>query len=265
MTEQEQVLEDLSADGVVDAITWAQRSTYRRVLADLSREAGYKNSSIGTAAYDVMVDRLDRVCQCGPFEPDPDAPEGGSDVLYEGLHTDEQLERWLLPSGQVVRDDANGSQGWRSGRWRWLRASFKFDKIDEIRWPTKSFTKQRVAQQPYPEEDALFSVEELEELGGMTAAFSLEEFRETLVLAHSADIITGQTQLFLGRPRWNVDGGPAWHWRHDLLGLSPEDGRGQVGDEPFAPMPTTPSEVADAPVRLRPAGSDPAKRARDHG
>ena len=51
-----------------------------------------------------------------------------------------------------------------------------------------------------------------------------------------------------GRARLNLGGGPAWHWRENLLtiALPAEDRTG-----PAAPVPVDTSWVPDAPVRLR--------------
>jgi hypothetical protein len=76
----------------------------------------------------------------------------------------------------------------------------------------------------------------------------------TLVLAHSASEEPLETELFLGRPRFNADRGSPWWWR---IAVSRES----LGDDPRVALaePTLPiwdDEEADVPLRLRDPASD---------
>ena len=79
----------------------------------------------------------------------------------------------------------------------------------------------------------------------------------TLVLAHSASEEPLEMELFLGRPRLNADGGPAWHWVRPLtdetLGADPRR-------TPVQPaLPLWSDDEADVPMRLhrrRASGND---------
>ena len=64
------------------------------------------------------------------IQPDMD-PALGADILAQGLARGE-FERMpqLLP-GVVVRDDLNGSPGWRSDGWRILLQSFGGTEMTE--------------------------------------------------------------------------------------------------------------------------------------
>lgn len=70
----------------------------------------------------------------------------------------------------------------------------------------------------------------------------------TFVIVHTADSITGRSELALGRPRLNSGGGPSWWWLQDLDGFRPVGGGNRVVN---TPMPTGPNTVPDAPVRVR--------------
>ncbi|HEX8771140.1 MAG TPA: hypothetical protein VF711_10275, partial [Acidimicrobiales bacterium] len=123
--------------------------------------------------------------------------------------------------------------------------------IDELPWSEKSPTKQRVARQPNPDPDQASLFDDLaeEEVAGMAAllAASDQQYRQTLVVAHSQDVDHESGELVIGRARMNARRSEAWHWRHNLLSDPPSSGGGQVAD----PVPTGPDPVPDAPVRLR--------------
>lgn len=159
-----------------------------------------------------------------------------------------------LRPGIVVRDDLNGSPGWRSDGWRILLQSYGGRDIDRIPWPEKSWTKRRVANQPAPNQPPLpLEVLDLpmaaDVLADLSAQLPSDRVIVTLVGAYSIDAVTGASAFYLGRPRLNTYGGDAWYWRVLLEdGTNAGPGRGMPtstpGGDPSSPVP-------DAPVRLR--------------
>jgi hypothetical protein len=152
----------------------------------------------------------------------------------------------------VRRSNVNGSPGWAHGDRRFLLAAGVFGRIDILPWPQKSPTKRGVALQPNPEplQPSLFEAFADEEIVGlgMVANAEPELGIATFIVAHSLDPVSQQVELVFGRPRLNTGGGPAWHWRQDLLTTPPADGGRRIDD---APRPTGPNTVPDADVRLR--------------
>lgn len=253
MIEQQDVIASFGDAGVLAGIRWAYLSATSRVLDVYSEADGHDATWAGMTRFTLLRDRLDRVFACGRY-----AVPAGSDaaISLDLLHA-ELTERDIatmpqLSPGLVVRADLNGSPGWAWQNWRWLLASCAFGKIEELPWPQKSVTKQRVAQQrnPDPVQGSLFDDFVDEEVGVLevllAAAHQLD--RETLVVAHSQDVDHGGRELVLGRARLNTGGGNAWHWHQDLLTVPPADGGHRIDD---TPSPTGPDTVPDAPVRLR--------------
>ncbi len=104
--------------------------------------------------------------------------------------------------------------GWAFKGRRFLLASCAFGKLDELPWPRKSPTKQRVARQrePNPAQVSLFAdaadaeIAGLEELLANTYRLDLDTF----VVAHTLDSVSQGTELVVGRPLFNSGGGQAW-------------------------------------------------------
>ncbi|WP_046469817.1 hypothetical protein [Allosalinactinospora lopnorensis] len=260
MSEMQRVVDEFSANGLLAAIRWAHLSAARTSLANhLPREGYTTNRTRGTSLYELTVERMDRVAQCGAFQPDPSTPEDGRDLLHDGIDPDLPLGDVLLPPGHVIRDDIRGSEGWRFGEWRWLRASFKFGEVSKIRW--RGLTKQQVAAQDCVDYPALFPIDENEKLHALFGV----DLSQTLVVAQALDSTTQDSQLYIGRPRLNTDSDSSWYWLYDLLGAPPDAGRSGIDRTPTSPVPEAPREVADAPVRLRPAPTTPGKRSTDQG
>ena len=257
MTEKEDALHELGEAGVLDALRWARRSAYARVLGDYDPDTGHDQGWVGYTGYKLMCDRLDRVFACKKYAVASDDQESvGLDVLALGLDPGEMETRPRIKPGVVVRADVSGSPGWRFGPWTWLTASFSFGEGEFISWPAKSKTKRRVASQADPDQLVL----PFEELGLSEAVELIRDVVRTnetvLILAHSVDRYTGQGELILGRSALNPGGGNPWSWKSDLLG----NAGGPGSARPIEPqMPTGPSgnDVADVPVRLR-RGSDEA-------
>jgi hypothetical protein len=253
MTEQERVLENLRKRGVLDGIAWAHGSAYRQVRQDYNPAGGHNQAWIGYNAHIYLLDRLDRIFQCGGYAIPPGADSLGRDVLADGIADRDFQSRPLLPPGTVIRRDLNGSPGWLASGWRWLLASYEFGQVSKIRWSERSETKQLVARQPHGEEDGgLFPLSALPGLPPWEGLPDEErELRRTLVLAHAMDPITAEFELFLGRIRWNIDGGDAWAWRIDLTAQSPSLGDRSVAHRPVHAFVSSGDNVEDAEVRVR--------------
>lgn len=261
MSEQQEVTASFDHAGVLAGIRWAYLSATGRVFGDYSEAAGHDATWAGITRFTLFRDRLDRVFACGRYAVPAGSDAGISlDLLHAELAERDVATMPRIASDLVERADLNGSPGWAWQSWRWLLASCAFGKIDELPWPQKSPTKQRVALQPNPDPAPASLFDDLaeDEMAGLEllldAAHQLD--RDTLVVAHSQDIDHDGRQLVLGRPRLNIGGGDAWHWHHDLLDTPPADGGRLTGDMPESPGPDF---VPDAPVRLRrPAAERPA-------
>jgi len=253
VTEQAKVLGMLRGSGVLDGIAWAHRSAYQQVRQDYNPAGGHKQSWIGYNAYIYLLDRLDRVFQCGDFAALPGEESVGRDVLADGIAGRDFQSIPLLPAGTVVRHDLNGSPGWVVDGWRWLLASYKFGQVRKIRWPEKSDTKQTVARQPHSEDDGgLFPVTAIPGLPSLEGLPDDErDLRKTLVLAHAMDPVTVDFELFFGRIRWNSDRGDAWVWRENLLDLPPGPQQSGARPRPVDPILPPSGDAADADVRVR--------------
>ncbi|TMQ90229.1 hypothetical protein ETD83_36315 [Actinomadura soli] len=206
MAEDRVVWDELLAAGFLHALREAHRDATLAVLGSLSRAAGFTERSYGVSAFDVLATWIDRV-----FEDEP----------------------------QVVRDDLNGSPGWRYGPYRVLLKRHEFGNVRGIRWDRDSPTKQAVARQGYVEDPQL--------------ELPLGIHRDTpgvvtLVLAHSATDEPLEMELFLGRPRWNADGGTAWHWVRELDDAIGPDPRRKLVERT---MPLWDGGETDVPMRLR--------------
>lgn len=253
MSEEQQLISDLGEVGVLDGIRWAYVSATDRVAEDYSEAAGHDATWAGITRFTLFRDRLDRVFNCLRYS----VAKGGDGSVGLDLLNAELTERDIvtmpqLQSDLVNRADLNGSPGWAWGEWRWLLASSAYGKIDYIPWPQKSPTKQQVASQrnPEPLQPNLFEGFDEAEIAGLMIVgnpeFDLD--RKTLVVAHAQDVDHDKREVVVGRPRLNVGGGLAWHWRHDLLTTPLSEGSRRLDDIPSLEGP---SSVPDAPVRLR--------------
>lgn len=260
MSERDDAIEDLRANQVLAGIAWAWVSTLQQTLGSYDPETGHGQGWLGYNAFVVLTDRLDRVFSLGRFALEPNLdPALGTDWLAQGL-ADREYER--MPQMQpdvVIRDDLNGSPGWRCSGWRILLQSFGGLDIDRIPWSQKSWTKRRVAAQPTPDEPMLpFEVlpvpMAMDVLGDLSGQPPVDRPIVTLVGTYSIDAVTLESAFYIGHPRLNYRGDDAWHWkfRLDADGYDGnERGRPTAtpGDSPVSPVP-------DAPVRLRPAAKE---------
>ncbi|MEV0068864.1 MULTISPECIES: hypothetical protein [unclassified Amycolatopsis] len=262
MSEPQDVIESLSGAGVLQGVTWAYLSATSGALDIYSEAEGHDAALLGSMRYTLFRDRLDRVFACERYAVRSGDDDADLDLLFEGLTRRDIDTMPKLDAGLVRRSNLNGSPGWVFEQLRFLLASCDFGKLDSLPWPQKSPTKQRVAGQrdPEPSQPSLFEDAFLEELGGLEV---LDEDLDlvTYVVAHSLDPISGNIELVFGRARLNSGGGQAWRWKQDLLGMLPADGGRRTGG---TPLPTGPSTVSDAPVRLR-RSAEERRNDRDSG
>lgn len=251
MSEQQDVVTDLSGAGVLDGVRWAYVSATSRTLETYSEADGHDAAWVGNTRFTYFRDRLDRIFACERYTIRRDQTEADLDQLYAELSATDVASMPRLDVGLVVRSNLNGSPGWAHGSRRVLLASGAFGKLDQMSWSRKSPTKQRVARQPNPDPNQLSLFEGLvdDELGGLFALRTTHELdMPTFVLAHALDTFSQQSELIIGRPRLTSDGGQGWHWFESILGVPPSGGGRRVDD---APQPTGPDSVPDAPVRIR--------------
>jgi hypothetical protein len=211
----------------------------------------------------VLTDRLDRVFSLGRFAlPGGLGATTGADLVARGLGPGEFERMPRIERGVVLRDDVNGSPGWRHGRWRILLQSYGGQEVDRIPWPQKSPTKQLVAQSVSSAQLALplsvltlpGALDDDTLFGAGTAADGAGEEGPVvnLVAAYAIDAVTERSALHLGHPQLNRGGGQAWTWRIAL----DVDGTAELADVPATELSTATAAgvlVADAPVRLRPS------------
>lgn len=260
MTEHQDVIADLEAARVLAGVRWAYRSATARTLDDYSEAAGHDAAWLGNTRFTLFRDRLDRVFACDRYvlKPGSDATASLDLLRAELSKLDISTMPQLVPD-LVRRSDLNGSPGWACQERGFLLASCAFGKLDQLPWPQRSPTKQRVARQrnPEPAQASLFDDLADDEVAGLFAVVAEAQSLdlETFVVGHSLDPVSQRAELVFGRPRLNSGGGDAWYWYQDLLTPPPTDG-GRRFDE--TPVPPGPDTVPDAPVRLRRPASDQA-------
>ncbi|MFG1668064.1 hypothetical protein [Streptomyces sp. Y7] len=258
MTEQEEVVSDLSKAGVLAGISWAVASAYAETMRDYDPRRGYGPGYVGYTAHGLICDRMDRVFSCGDFHLPAGLPsDAGMDTVREGLHPDDFDRMPRLNPHLVSYAPLNNSPGWQFGSRRWLLQSFHFGQSRKIRWATKSETKRRVASHPDPDPEPeydLFAagVLMLDGFEPFPPAMDPddEETSNTFVVGHSIHEEFKERELVFGRP--NLITHQSWHWKHNLMTLPPEPGGGMpVGRDPQPYTPNPNEVVSDAPVRLR--------------
>jgi hypothetical protein len=291
MGEQQDVIAELTAAGVLGGIRWAYESATRRSLESYCEADGHDPAWLGHTRFTLFRDRLDRVFACARYAvPAVGGTAGGSridhDLLYAELSERDLATMPQLAPGLVRRQDLRGSAGWVYRNHWFLIASAEFGRIDTLPWLEKSVTKQLVAAQPEPDhrqpslfEDLLTDGVVPDDLvpAGAPLGASLPARIDPLLLAadqrlklpafvvaHTLDAETGEIELTFGRPWLNLRGGLAWHWQQSLLdvplpAVRPTEVRpaAEVDDRPGVP---------DAQVRLRVIdGGRSTGRGRDGG
>lgn len=252
VSEQQDVIAELGETGVLAGVRWAYLSATARSLEAYSEADGHDAAWLGNTRFTYFRNRLDRVFACERYAVRSGDDDTDLDVLFAELSEHDIKTMPQLAPGLVRRSNVNGSPGWAHGQRRFLLASSVFGELDQIPWPRKSPTKQRVARQRNHEspQQSLFEDFGAEEIGGLEAALTAanELAMVTFVAAHSLDPLSQQIELVLGRARLNSGGGQAWHWRQDLVATPPVDGGRRTDNTPLV---TGPNTVPDAPVRLR--------------
>jgi hypothetical protein len=264
VTERDRIVAALADTGVLQGIRWAFESAARRARDDYDEPTGHNATWAGMNRWVLLCDRLDRVFSCGRYATPADSPEAvGLDVLFATLTPAERDSFPRIEPGTVVRDDVKGSPGWRLGDVRWLLASADFGGVDEIDWARRSRVKQATAKQLDPDSSQLSILDVLaDDLAAAAMRAALEEAADldimTLVVTHTHDIDSDDRELFLGLPSMDDKGVP-WAWKENLLRTPPSDG-GRAKPPVTKPDP---SDVPDAPVRLRQPGDKAAPKSSD--
>ena len=265
MTEDEKVISELTEGGIVAALRWAAASAHARAWADFDPETGHNQTVLGIAAHTLLADRQDRAFRLEKYIATDDGLD--RDVLLAGLLSPEQDS---LPNVVgVERVDLNNSPAWQYGQYRWFLSSFEYGKIHDIAWGRKSPTKRKIAAHAGRENPEQFILPGTydEPVGDALDPVTLRELFEAnarnsvlnVMLAHSVDPHSGATELFLGRPRLNIDGGKPWVWLRSLQAGDGGAGSGIGHGVSESTGPVRGAEVPDAPVRLRPrvGGGEP--------
>jgi hypothetical protein len=282
MAEQQDVIAELTAAGVLGGIRWAYESATRRSLESYCEADGHDLAWLGHTRFTLFRDRLDRVFACARYAVP--AVGGGldRDLLYAELSQRDLATMPRLGPGLVGRSDLRGSAGWIYRRHWFLIASAEFGRIDTLPWLEKSVTKQLVAMQPGPDHRQPSLFEDLltdgvvpdqllpagialpPRLDPVLMAADRQLKLPAFIVAHSLDADTGEIELTFGRPWLNLRGGSAWHWRENLLNVPLPAVRRTV--VPAAAATDKLSAVPDAQVRLRVIdGGRQAGRGRDGG
>jgi len=262
MGEQEQVIAELGAAGVLAGVRWAYESATRRALESYSEADGHDLAWLGNTRFTLFRDRLDRVFACQRYAVSAD--DGlDLDLLYAELSDQDLVTMPRLAPGLVRRCDLHGSAGWAYRDRRFLLASGEFGRLETLPWLQKSLTKQLVAMQRNPDvrQPSLFEDLPPGEFDAALLAADRELDLPTYIVAHTLDADSAETELVFGRPRLNLGGGPAWYWRENLLTV-PLVTAERRPDAP--PVPVDPAWVPDAPVRLRRHNRD-GRRSADAG
>jgi hypothetical protein len=286
MGEQQEVIAELTAAGVLAGIRWAYESATRRSLESYCEADGHDPAWLGHTRFTLFRDRLDRVFACVRYAVPTADGELHRDLLHAELSERDLATMPRLAPGLVLRRDLRGSAGWSYRRHWFLIASAEFGRIDTLPWLEKSVTKQLVAAQPGPDhrqpslfEDLLSDgvvpgdlVPEGAPLGAslppridpLLLAADRQLKLPSFIVAHTLDADTGEIELTFGRPWLNLRGGSAWHWRENVLDVPlPAVRRSEI--HPAAEIDKL-SAVPDAQVRLRVIdGGRRAARERDGG
>jgi hypothetical protein len=247
MGEQQEVIADLRAAGVLAAIRWAYGSATRRSLEMYCEADGLDQAWLGNTRFTLFRDRLDRVFACHRYTVYAADGTRDTDILHGELSEYDVHTMPAIPPGTVRRADLRGSAGWACRQRRFLIASAEYGRIDALPWQEKSYTKQLVALQRSPDHRQPSLFEELDESEDPDGAAEAGEPLATFVIAHTLDSKSASFELSFGRPLLNP-GGPAWYWREDLL-AEPLPGVRPAADS--APAVIAETRVPDAPVRLR--------------
>lgn len=139
MSEQQDVIGQLEAAGVLTGIRWAYRSATSRTLEIFSEPDGHDAALLGNLRFTLLRDRLDRVFACERYELPPGSRATDQlDLLYAELSQEDIRTMPHLAPDLIRRADLTGSPGWALGGRRFLLAACVFGKLDSLPWPRRA-------------------------------------------------------------------------------------------------------------------------------
>ena len=151
MAEQQDVIAELTAVGVLTGIRWAYASATTRSMEIYSEADGHDSAWLGHTRFTLFRDRLDRVFGCERYAVPTADGRLDVDVLCAELSERDLATMPRLAPGRVLRHDLRGSAGWSYRRHWFLISSAEFGRLETLPWQDKSITKQLVAMQPSPD------------------------------------------------------------------------------------------------------------------
>jgi hypothetical protein len=249
ITENE-ALDQLAASGLATVIKWAAPVAFARTAQDFDEDSGHDQSIIGGHNYVYVRDLMDRSTGNGRYARGADVTGLGDDFVSRGIPAQALTTMPNLENDSIVRSDYQQSPGWAAGNIRLLIQSYKFGKIDKIRWVRPA--KKRVAGQQFRTSVPLFEDEDmgLQSVPGIPDDDGFDG--TTLIAAHASNPITGQFELYIGQsknPAYRGDS--CWHWRRLLLrdGQSPLDLRAPASPDLPGIAPTGVADEISVTVR----------------
>src|SRR5579875_2312039 len=126
MGEQQEVIAELGAAGVLAGIRWAHASATRLALESYCEADGHDAAWLGNTRFTLFRNRLDRVFACERYAVSPGNDDADLDLLYAELSDQDIHTMPRLDPGVVRRSNLNGSPGWAHGPRRFLLASAAF-------------------------------------------------------------------------------------------------------------------------------------------
>lgn len=249
---EDDALQALGDSGLLDVLKWAAPASFAATDQIFDEDAGHDQGVVGYLNYKHLQDHLDRATANGRFTLGPEVDGAGTDVLERGIHPQVFRSMPELASDAVKRSNYRQSPGWAIDGFRVLLQSYRFGKIDDIRWVERSEAKRRVASQLFVGDDALFDDEEfgLESIQGIPDD---DDFAGvTLIAAHAFNPTTKQFELYIGQsknPESPQDS--CWHWRVKLLSGGTPIGGVSTATGPVLPGDGASTDVEDVPVRIK--------------
>ena len=103
MSEQQDVIEDLSGVNALTSFRWAYGSAVAKALEDYSEEDGHDATFFGVSRYTLFRDRTDRVFHCGRFAVPSGDADADLDQLLAGLSETDINLMPRIPAGVAIR------------------------------------------------------------------------------------------------------------------------------------------------------------------
>lgn len=233
-----EALEVFRSTGLEPALAWAAPIAFAQTAEDYDEDRGHDQFIIGGHNFVYLRDLIDRCTANGKYVLAKDAPSTGRDILARGISASDFANMPTISPGQVARSDYDNSPGWASGGLRVVLQSFRFGRVDRIKWARPA--KRRVASQDFLASVPLFDDVEYG-LQSITGIPDDDHFDgTTLVVAHGYNPVTGQYEVFVGQSRIpQYRGDACWHWRALVL-------RGGASSSGLT-KPTKPSLPGTAP------------------